>query len=249
MDKVLEHILARSPRPQSWGRVLDAGTGESSLAWVSRLPCSEWTAVTADESRAQGLRRRFPPGKNRLLVGNWQDPRFLERETFDVVIADYLLGSCDRYAPHFQEQLLERLLGVCRGWLFIVGQEPWSRPTNPAQRCLWNIAQLRDAVQLLLDRRPHRELPQDWVERQLARYGHPVNWSERFENHYDQEYVLREVNAIEENLHELADKGLAQLLRRRCHTLRQTNAAGVYGWDYLLAVNVAQPAAIDRPPH
>ena len=248
MDRVLEHILSRPPQTGSWGRVLDAGTGVSSLAWVSQLPGAHWTAITAEPARAEALRERFGVGNHRILVGNWQDPDLLQGETFDVVIADYLLGSCERYAPHFQDLLLERLLSVCQGWLFLVGQEPWPQPQNPAQQCLWELASLRDSVQLLLGRRPHRELPQAWVERQLRRCGHAAAWSERFSNHYDLDFVTREIHAIEQNLEALGDGGLAQVIRRRCHALRKRAQPVAYGRDYLLAINAKPPATVDRLP-
>ena len=39
-----------------WGRVLDAGTGEHSLRWLSERPTEALAAVTASEGMARGLR-------------------------------------------------------------------------------------------------------------------------------------------------------------------------------------------------
>lgn len=241
MDRVLAYLQRR--HTEDWGDLLDAGTGESSLHWVSSLPVRSWTAVTADPARAEGLRQRYGPG---VVLGNWQDPQLLADRRYDVVLADYLLGACERYAPHFQGQLLERLVARCRGWLYLVGMEPWPAGREP----LHQIAGLRDAVQLLLGRRPHRELPQRWVERELARLGQKVAWSERFETTYDEDFARRELMAVEANLEDLDDRGLAQVLRRRCHALGQGFQSVRYGFDYLLAVRVSAepPAAVDPPP-
>lgn len=246
---MLSHLLWRCPHLLQ-GRLLDAGTGQSSLSFVSSLNLKAWVAVTAEPARAQGLRERFPKSLHPhgdILLGNWQDQTFLQGERFDVVLADYLLGSCERYAMAFQEGLLQRLLSLSQGWLFLIGLEPWPEPQNQAQQALKDIAQLRDAVQILLGNRPHREIPQSWVEARLKEAGYSLAWFEHFENHYDQDFVLREISAVENNLEQLGDRGLAQALRRRCHQLKQT-AGAAYSWDYLLAVNVGQPQATDRPP-
>ena len=92
-----------------WGRVLDAGTGEHSLRWLSERPTEALAAVTASESMARGLREKVPlRPQDRLLIGNWTDPTLLAGETFDTVLADYLLGAVDGFAPYFQDQLLPR---------------------------------------------------------------------------------------------------------------------------------------------
>lgn len=241
MDQLLDQIRKRHPGP--WGDVLDAGTGASSWDWLLKQPCRSRTGVTAEAARAQSLRSR--PGvsaDDTILEGLWQDTQLLEGRSFDVIIADYLLGSCDRYAPHFQEEMLERVVGKCSGWLFLVGLEPPAPATTPAQRCLFEVAQLRDAVQLLLGNRPHREIPQAWIERQLTRLGVKLAWSERYHNLYDENWVGREVASLEQNLQLFEDRGLAQVLRRRCHALRKNAAEYLrqpasYSFDYLLGID------------
>jgi hypothetical protein len=61
--------------------------------------------------------------------------------------------------------------------------------------------------------------------------------------------VEREVGAIEENLAHFADRGLAQVLRRRCRELRRPGEAGAYGHDYVLAISAERPATAGLPPH
>jgi hypothetical protein len=249
---LFEQIVLRHPLP--WGDVLDAGTGASSWDWLLARDCRSRTGITAEEPRAQALRGRpgMQPG-DEVVVGLWQDPELLRGRKFDVILADYLLGACDRYAPHFQEEMLERVLEKCSGWLFLIGLEPPPPPSNPAQTVLFEVAQLRDAVQLLLGFRPHRELPQAWVERHLSARGARVDWKERYHNLYDQDWVAREVASLERNLQLMEDRGLAQVLRRRCHGLRQQAAEHLskpvsYSYDYLLGVSIGErPAATDPP--
>ncbi len=40
--------------------------------------------------------------QDQIIVGNWKDPSFLKGQVYDVVLADYLLGSIDGFAPYFQ---------------------------------------------------------------------------------------------------------------------------------------------------
>ncbi|MBL8265032.1 class I SAM-dependent methyltransferase, partial [Steroidobacter sp.] len=95
-----------------WSSVLDAGTGPASMRWLLSLNTERWTAVTgsprmADVARKE-LRDRLRPN-DRLIVGNWLDHDLLANETFDVVLADYLLGAVDGFAPYWQDQLFPRL--------------------------------------------------------------------------------------------------------------------------------------------
>lgn len=37
-----------------------------------------------------------------MVIGNWQDENFLKDRVFDTVLADYLVGAIDGFAPYFQ---------------------------------------------------------------------------------------------------------------------------------------------------
>ena len=236
--------------------MLDAGTGQESLLWLSQLPTRAWTAITFEEARARGLRQRIPlREQDRLLVDDWRNPDLLRGESFEVVVADYLLGSCERYAPHFQEQLLGRLCQLSSKWLYIIGQEPQETPTDVVAHWFERMGRWRDALLLLEGRRPHREIPESWVTRQLQNSSLQLAWSERFQNLYDGENLERELGAMESNLQSWSDRGLAQVLRRQVQQLRREGQellraeGGVlaWGWDYLLAFSVAPPVGADRP--
>ena len=111
MNLSLYHRLAELQGDEPWGAMLDAGTGPASLRWLRSLPCSRWTAVTASKQMAKKLADSSEDGSalDGLVVGNWLDPQLLAGETFDTVIADYLLGAIEGFAPYWQHQLFDRL--------------------------------------------------------------------------------------------------------------------------------------------
>lgn len=37
-----------------------------------------------------------------MVIGNWRDENFLKDRVFDTVLADYLVGAIDGFAPYFQ---------------------------------------------------------------------------------------------------------------------------------------------------
>jgi hypothetical protein len=95
--------------------ILDAGTGVHSLRWISSLPSKRWAAISASEemtlkvSHHPLIAQRTRPGLDRILLGHWGDEGLLEGQLFDVVIADYLIGSVDGFEPYTQDTIIERL--------------------------------------------------------------------------------------------------------------------------------------------
>jgi hypothetical protein len=239
MDPLLRHI--EKLHKASFGRVLDAGTGRSSLAWLCSLECDSWTAVTAEEGRAEVLRShlgtRFRP-QDRLLVGQWSDPDFLAGETFEVVLADYLLGSVERYAPHSQCEVLARLVALADPHLYITGLEPYS---EESAEFIVELARFRDACHLLCGRPSHRELPLEWVLRRLAELPVEVTEVLKFQNHYDMDFVDQELRGLTQILQrrpsrlqkELLEEG--QALRRRAERLLKERGTLTGSFDYLIA--------------
>ena len=77
MPDVLFDTVERYHDGLPWGRVLDAGTGVSSVKWLMKLDtCTSWTAITADERMKatvmadSGVNLRE---EDKLVVGNWMD--------------------------------------------------------------------------------------------------------------------------------------------------------------------------------
>nr|MBF0684434.1 class I SAM-dependent methyltransferase [Pseudomonas sp.] len=161
---------------QPWGSFLDAGTGLHSLQWVTSLPTTCWTAVTGASSMATQVRRavrsRMRP-EDRIIQGNWNDPALLAGETYDTVLADYLLGALDGFAPYGQYELFHRLRPLVGKRLYVVGLQPYVPyfPQDPAGKIVCELGRVRDACLLLADERPYREYPMEWVLKQIRQAG------------------------------------------------------------------------------
>lgn len=116
-------------RDKPWGRFLDAGTGDHSLGWVGSLDTTQVVAVTGDRGQQLDMQAKFS-GKltadTEIVFGNWADKAFLEGRQFDVILADYLIGAIDGFAPYYQDRILPRLRDLlsANGELYIVGTEP-----------------------------------------------------------------------------------------------------------------------------
>lgn len=88
---------------------------------------------------------------DQIVLGNWVDPNLLKDEIDDTVMADYLLGAIEGFAPYFQPYLFKRLRPLTRRVLYVKGLEPYvpiMRPENTAGRILWEIGRFRDACVL-----------------------------------------------------------------------------------------------------
>ena len=186
------------------------------------------------------------PG-DRLIVGNWLDPDLLAGERFDVVIADYLLGAVDGFAPYWQDQLFPRLRPHVTRRMYVIGLEPYVAhvPDDPAGRLVNEIGRLRDACLLLGGDRPYREYPLDWVLRhlRLAQFE-PVD-VQRVPVRYGERFVASQLELCAAVLDRLRDRALAVSLQAHVAALRELALAFVaredgirHGFDYIV---VAEP--------
>lgn len=246
-DLLFDHIVAlHGDRP--WGSVLDAGTGVHSSRWVRALPARRWTAVTADPMVAHSVAREAPPqgptgAEGCVVVGDWSDASLLGGERFDVVLADYLLGAVEAFAPYFQHRLFERLARHVAGRLYVVGLEPLpDRPSTEAERVVTDIARTRDALTLLHGGRPYREFPLDWVRLHVERAGMRVVSARRFHNVFGHDWIERQCDACTWRIERIPDDALKDVMHARVEALR-TRAHGVCeaeaglrcGHDHVLA--------------
>jgi len=233
-----------------WGAFLDAGTGCSSLSWVTGLETASWTAVTGEPARAESLRQQFrgqQRAQDRILVGNWLDPSFLRGEKFDVVLADYLIGAVERHSPYFQEGILRRLKPLVGHRLYVVGLEPYPVPTNPAERIVNEIAHLRDACHLLAGERYHREFPLEWTQRRLAETGFEIISCRSFPILYGERFITAELGVCEHTLRRIPHSRLVAALKERVEAVRKqalrlTKELGglACSFDYVVAARPAQ---------
>lgn len=232
-----------------WGRILDAGTGWSSLAWLCRLPRQQLTAVTASLERAEVLRKSFAcclKPQDEIVVGNWNDDSLLQGRVYDVVLADYLIGAADRFSPYFQGRLLDRLKPHLGHTLYLIGLEPYAQATSsPDSQLVTRIAELRDATLLLAHDRPHREYPRWWLCEELQRRGYRVLQQRVFPIRYGRKFVEAELNVCRSQLHRLPAP-LARALASHEAELRQQalehvarHGSLVWGEDYVIQACLA----------
>ena len=245
--KHIEHIQDGKP----WGRVLDAGTGSASLRWITGLDTISWTAITADPQRARKIENEFSDSYregDRVLAGNWSDPALLEGETFDVVLADYLIGSMDRFSPYFQYRFLRRLRPHVATRLYLVGLEPCHGAGDDAGgRLVMEITNLRDACILHAGHRCHREYPADWVIDRLESSGFAVEEEKRFPIIYGTRFINEQLDVCRRKLEFIENQDLVSGLRSRIDRLREKALAfyGVhrgirFGYDYVISARPVQ---------
>jgi hypothetical protein len=233
--------------------VLDAGTGINSMRWLTGARTAAITAVTGSSSMAQNVRDAVAPvlrPVDRILLGDWADPDLLASERFDTVLADYLLGAIEGFAPYFQDQLFARLRPHVGGRLYVVGLEPYVNveQTTANGRLIAEIGRLRDACLLLAGHRPYREYPLDWVLRSLRAAGYAVEEVRRFPIRWRARFVNGQMDMCLKRLPLLTNRDLAESLAGEVEALRHRALAMVeaeggiaYGEDYVV---VARPEPI-----
>ena len=234
-----------------WGAVLDAGTGTSSLRWIAALPTERWTAVTGAEAHAVQVRDAVAAVRrpqDRILLANWTDPALLAGERYDTVIADYLLGAVEGFAPYFQTELFGRLRPLVGERLYVVGLEPYvgHAPETAGGRLIWRIGRFRDACLLLAGELTYREYPAEWVMRHLERSGYTITAARRFGIRYRARFVEDQIGMCGPRLDALRDRALAAALRAEGEALRRAALDHIdahdcirHGHNYVIA---AEPA-------
>lgn len=217
------------------------------MGWISSLATERWTAVSAAEEHAIQVRDAVEshrrPG-DRIVVGNWVDDRLLQGERYDTVLADYLLGAIEGFAPYFQEGFFARLRPHVGGRLYIVGLEPYvsARPLSEAGNIIWEIGRFRDVCLLLAGEQPYREYPMQWVMANLAASYYRVIATRRFAIRYRQRFVNSQIDMSVMRLPGTGDAALAAALKERGERLRQKALTYIAqhgsipcGYDYVIA--------------
>lgn len=240
-------LVARLHGASPWGAVLDAGSGARSARWLGGLPTTRWTAVSADAEHlglceaAVGSARR---PQDRFVLGDWRNPDLLAGERYDVVLADYLLGAVEGYAPYFQSELFERLRPLIGARIYVVGADPhlFGPVEGEAGRVVQALARLCDACALLAGVSPYREYPAEWVLRRLEAAGLAREFAQRFPNAYGAEWLarqmddLRRLTALAPNARLGAElQAEAQALRARAEAILAREGALAHGHDYVIA--------------
>lgn len=241
--RCIEDLQGEEP----WGSFLDAGTGTHSIGWIAALATERWTAVSGAEAHAMQVRdaieaQRRP--QDRIVVANWADEHLLAGETYDTVLADYLLGAIEGFAPYFQDLLFKRLRPHVGRRLYVVGVQPYvvQKPEDEAGSAIWEIGRFRDACLLLAGEQPYREFPLGWATDSLERAGYRVTAVRRFPIRYKERFVNSQIDMALMRMSKVADENLARALSSRGEALRERALALVafaggirHGFDYVIA--------------
>lgn len=209
-----------------WGTFLDAGTGVQSLRWVADLGTEQWTAVSASPAHAARVRdaiQEVQRPNDKIILGNWIDSDLLKGEQYDTVMADYLLGAVEGFAPFYQPYLFKRLRPLTRKRLYVKGLEPYvptMRPDDTAGRILWEIGRFRDACVLHGNDLPYREYPAGWVVDNLRMNGFEVLSVKHFDIRYKKLFVNAQIDGCAPILEKLTDRSLAKALKAHGEALR-----------------------------
>ena len=233
----------------AFGRVLDAGTGPRSLGWLKTLETEAITAVTGDplmQRQVERLAGEWQRPQDRLVVGNWADPELLAGERFDTVLADYLLGSIEGFAPYFQDALFEQLRPLTAGRLYITGVEPYvvERPRDEGAALIWRIGRYRDSCLMLLGKKPYREYPLEWVLATLRRSGFEPAATRKFPASHSANFVNGQIDLARPGLERMADRALGEALIAHGEALRARALARIAsdgalsgGFSYVVAAD------------
>ena len=240
---VIERIQGDVP----WGSVLDAGTGTQSARWIASLTSTRWTAVSADAGHLAETRDAVSSkirAVDRLIVGNWSDANFLANDVFDTVLAEYLLGAIEGYAPYFQYQLFARLRPHVGRTLYVIGVDPYltGRCDSATGEIVQSVGRFRDACAVLAGVNHYREYPAEWVMDRLQHAGLRILFSRRFPSTHDLGWIDRQLTDSRELINRLPENQLARVLSEQAVTLRQRAAEIVerdghlaHGQHYLIA--------------
>ena len=236
--------------PNAWGSFLDAGTGVNSALWCANLETTKWVGVTGAKDYARQISEQLGDKlrpQDELLVGNWGDKHFLEGQQFDTVLADYLLGAIEGFAPYFQGKLFARLYPHVKKTLYVIGLDPYINApvASEAGRMVREIGRMRDVCLLLADQSPYREFPAEWTLNSLNAAGFKIKEARRFPNRYREKWVHSQLDMCVRRLPLFKDKALAKSFSLTIENLRKNALAlcreedGLrYGADYVISCEV-----------
>jgi hypothetical protein len=226
-------------------------SSSTTTAAAPRVTMKSYTAITADES----MRRRVHNEATELnitkygdiIIGNWEDTTLLAGKMYDTIIADYLIGAMDGFAPYYQDVIFERLVQHLRpgGRLFVIGLQPIPDNQQGGDGDVFcRITKVRDACILLANHRCYREYPLEWITRQINRIPTlHVTTTKQFPINYTYETMVRQINVGRSKLSYFGNKGLAKEmgglldeLEKESYTItkRQKDGKVTIGFDYIV---------------
>lgn len=242
-------LLAATKKTQSKNGQQSSSSSTTTVA--PRVTMKSYTAITADESMRQRVHTEAVElnitNHGDIIIGNWEDTTLLAGKTYDTIIADYLIGAMDGFAPYYQDVILERLAQHLRpgGRLFVIGLQPIPDSQQGGDGDVFcRITKVRDACILLANHHCYREYPLEWIIRQIHKISElQVTSSQTFPINYTYETMVRQINVGRSKLPLFVNKALAKEmggllndLKEECFavTKRQKDGKVTLGFDYIV---------------
>lgn len=229
-----------------------------------RVRINAYTAVTADEKmRKRVLEEAFDLGisaRGDVVIGDWArgvgedggvDPRappgarLLEGRMFDTIVADYLVGAIDGFAPYFQDLVFPRLVEHLKpgGRMYVIGLNPIPDRVRGDANVFCKITKIRDSCILLANHRCYREYPIEWIMRNVKRAGLEVVDAHRYPIRYDHATMVRQINVARSKLPHFISRGMANEMKKVLDglekesfevTQRRPDGRITMGFDYII---------------
>eukprot|EP00525_Craspedostauros_australis_P001528 CAMPEP_0198133258 /NCGR_PEP_ID=MMETSP1442-20131203/59472_1 /TAXON_ID= /ORGANISM="Craspedostauros australis, Strain CCMP3328" /LENGTH=310 /DNA_ID=CAMNT_0043794371 /DNA_START=671 /DNA_END=1603 /DNA_ORIENTATION=- len=267
-DDILFGSIEERQGDRPFGRVLDAGTGMHSLRWIATLSetlgMEHVTCITADETMRKNVQREADDLEitdvSKVIIGNWFGPDGttsinLKPESFDVILADYLIGAMDGFSPYQQDLMLPKLVRYLKpgGRLYIVGLEPLPDKAPGDANIICKVRQVRDACILLGGHRCYREYPMQWMERQIEhRSSHlKLIHTSTFPILYRHQTIVNQINVGRSKFSLFPTKELAASMKKVMDDLeaqsleatsRAPNGRIRLGFDYVITAEKTDDA-------
>jgi hypothetical protein len=188
------------------------------------------------------------------------DTIHLEPESFDVILADYLIGAMDGFSPYHQDEILDIIAHYLKpgGRLYVVGLQPIPDSVAAASEdggchdasadIICKVRRIRDACILLAGHRCYREYPVSWVERQLTRHDSSTGgiWTHletrTFPILYRHETIVKQINVGRSKLQYMEPQLAATMAKvlddleveSRIATERAVSGRIQLGFDYVV---------------
>ncbi|KAG7369629.1 hypothetical protein IV203_027375 [Nitzschia inconspicua] len=255
-DDALFGSIEKEQGERDFGNFLDAGTGLHSMRWIATLPekgLTHFTAVTADKTMQTNVQKEVddleisPMGN--VIIGNWfgEPPIELKKNSYDTILADYLIGAMDGFSPYKQDLMIGKLLQYLKpgGRLYIVGLEPIPDDAPGDADIICQVRRVRDACILLAGHRCYREYPLEWILRQIRQqYSKELELidSTRFPILYRHATIVKQINVGRSKIPYFPNPELAGAMKELLNDLEERSREATersggrikLGFDYIV---------------
>ena len=161
----------------------------------------------------------------------------MKGRTFDVVVADYLLGAVELHWAHGADGMMDRLVEAVKvgGYLLISGLEPYEMVLdrgNDDDRLVLDIEAIGESAAFVAGESTYREIPETWVLRQIGRLGKfRVVDSQQFDMRLTVRSLMKQISYAKDMARKIRDADLRKGYLTRVATLeRELKSSGGEFW-------------------